>query len=382
MTHSFAARVIHDLGALLFPDTWTSEEPGVILNAPIRHRHDTATPPADVQRAARLLYHCHHGYRARADRDIASGLGLPIPSPDEWTIAHGVSQQLWDAAVTAFNRYRTVIDTLVSLFELGIVVAASRPNLAGDFRPIAPGDWLNECYPSWFATCQLDPIMPYIRVPVREGGGWLYVDKRSYLAWRNLSFGPQLGRTREQPAQVPNEAPASDEGPREAGEHEASTGCGNDDAHQPTEQPPPPAAEHGETPEGVDATNAAETVIGEPALGIPPPSSTAAAPELVPLQIQSAPAGPSASLRGSADSGDMLKHAPSPKRGSKPRYDWPAFDVEALRRATSEPRPRSARALTAEMLQWCLDCWGKEPSESRARTRVAKVLASNGLTLD
>lgn len=98
---------------------------------------------------------------------------------------------------------------LVSTFELNFVTTAFRGNLAGEMCPVRHGHWINECYPSWFATCQVDPMMPFSRGVVRAGGDWIYVELDSYLAWRDTAFRAALDEraSRSQSAPTPVSAP-------------------------------------------------------------------------------------------------------------------------------------------------------------------------------
>lgn len=191
--HSFLANVVHNLGKLLFRETWTGEEPATVIVYPIRPVLDTATSPADIEMAVLILRANHLGFRARADAAHAVGQPAPMPTADEWPIAHALSRQIADATWGAFKRYWDVVTTLVTVFELGIVTAARRHHVVGHPEPIPTSHWINEIYPSWFATCQIDPERPFCGVPVRDGGDWIYVDLESYLAWRNASFGVMIG---------------------------------------------------------------------------------------------------------------------------------------------------------------------------------------------
>lgn len=301
--HSFLANVVHDLGKLLFREAWTGDEPATVIVYPIRPVLDTATSPADVEMAVHILRDYHAGFRVRADAVQAVGQPAPMPTADEWPIAHALSRQIADATWGAFKRYWGVVTTLVTVFELGIVTAARRHHVVGHPEPIPTSDWINEIYPSWFATCQIDPERPYCGVPVRDGGDWIYVELASYFAWRNASFGV------------------------------LSSGS----------QP------HVETTTAAEEKSAAQS------------------------QPNEAPANQST---------DPVHSRPRNRGGAKPRYDWPVFDAEVMRRASSEDRPRSIRAFAEKMLQWCSETWGKEPGETTVRTRISEVLAKNGLKLE
>jgi hypothetical protein len=189
--------------------------------------------------------------------------------------------------------------TLVTLFEMGIVTAARRHHVAGYPKPIQSADWINEIYPSWFATCQIDPEQAFSGQPVRDGGEWIYVDRESYIAWRNASFGVLAA------------------------------------AHNPQVN----TAENSET--GVERAEAKDS-----------PSNPMPEPETA---------------------------RPTGRGGAKPKYDWPAFDAEVMRRAGSNERPHSIRAFASQMLSWCAESWDSEPSESTVRARISRLLGKNGL---
>jgi len=65
------------------------------------------------------------------------------------------------------------------------------------------------------------------------------------------------------------------------------------------------------------------------------------------------------------------------KRGRPPAYDWDSFNQEVIRRVVADGKPDNIRAFSASMLLWCSDVWGAEPSESRVRSRISKLLAIN-----
>ena len=300
--YSFLARIVHDLGSRLFRDTWTGEEPATPILYTIRPVLDTATSASDVRIAAAILYQQHAGFRERADAAHAIQHPAPMPTADEWPIAFALSRQMADASWAAYKRYWDVVTTLVTLFELGIVMGARRHHVFGDPEMIPPAHWINEVFPSWFSTCQIDPERPFCGVPVRDFGDWIYVDLGSYLAWRNASFGIVS-------------SVAADRTTVEATVVEDRASCDQNDVESGS--------------------------ISDPSF-----------------------------------------ESVNNKCGAKAKYDWPPFDAEALRRAKADNRPNSVRALTTAMLAWCQDTWGKEPSESRARTRITKLLAKNGLKLD
>ena len=303
----FLPDVVHDLGRLLYGVEWTGNEPSVQIVYPIRHVLDTATTAADIALATTLLEAAHAGYQIRAQSARAIGQPLPMPTADEWPIAYALSRQVADTIWTQYMRYVGVMTTLVRLFELGIVTAARRNHQVGPPIAIASHEWINEVYPSWFATCQIDPERPFSGIPIRDGGDWIYVDIASYVAWRNASFGALTPTHAGKPLETKNEPQAGS---------------------QPADQDP----------------------ISKPKTSC---TDTAAA-------------------------------APKPKarRGAKPRYDWKAFDAEVLRLAKEPNRPTSIHAFADAIASWCLDRWGREPSNSRLRSRISRVLADNGINLD
>jgi hypothetical protein len=58
------------------------------------------------------------------------------------------------------------------------------------------------------------------------------------------------------------------------------------------------------------------------------------------------------------------------RRGRRPQYDWQIFAAEMVSRAIAAP-PTSQADFEREMLEWCLETWGREPSESQVREWVA-----------
>jgi hypothetical protein len=69
------------------------------------------------------------------------------------------------------------------------------------------------------------------------------------------------------------------------------------------------------------------------------------------------------------------------RRGRKPKYDWPAFDVQLHRLLDHHGRPSaddpkwSCQAdVERAMAKWCLETWSQEPAESVIRDRVSKIL--------
>jgi hypothetical protein len=63
-----------------------------------------------------------------------------------------------------------------------------------------------------------------------------------------------------------------------------------------------------------------------------------------------------------------------PNRGGRPRtYNWVEFAREIIRRANTPDGLPDRATLAKEMAQWCLDTWGKEPSDSMFRDWIAKL---------
>ena len=61
---------------------------------------------------------------------------------------------------------------------------------------------------------------------------------------------------------------------------------------------------------------------------------------------------------------------PLRRRGRRPRYPWPDFAAELVRRSISGPPIANQAALTKHMLEWCAATWGAEPAESEVREWV------------
>jgi len=171
--HAFFATALHRVAGFIFKDQWTGSEPTTIGCQPIRTQLDTLTREHDIREATNILYHCHAGYRDRAQMCLANSQAAPLPSPDEWLVAFTISQQISDETWAAVHRFEHVLRIMELLFESGMVVAAVREHHSGYPQPIAPQIWLNECRRAWFATCQIDQQRPYSKIPVRQGGRWL-----------------------------------------------------------------------------------------------------------------------------------------------------------------------------------------------------------------
>jgi len=80
---------------------------------------------------------------------------------------------------------------------------------------------------------------------------------------------------------------------------------------------------------------------------------------------------------------------PLRRRGRRPRYPWPDFAAELVRRSLYEPPTVNQAALERDMLDWCATTWGAEPAASEIREWVrptfriisgssAAVRSSNG----
>lgn len=61
---------------------------------------------------------------------------------------------------------------------------------------------------------------------------------------------------------------------------------------------------------------------------------------------------------------------PLRRRGRRPRYPWPNFAAELLRRSLSGPPIENQAALEKHMLEWCAVTWGAEPAASEIREWV------------
>jgi hypothetical protein len=61
---------------------------------------------------------------------------------------------------------------------------------------------------------------------------------------------------------------------------------------------------------------------------------------------------------------------PLRRRGRRPRYPWPDFAAELVRRSISGPPIANQAALEEHMLEWCHATWGAEPAASEIREWV------------
>ena len=61
---------------------------------------------------------------------------------------------------------------------------------------------------------------------------------------------------------------------------------------------------------------------------------------------------------------------PLRRRGRRPRYPWPDFAAELVRRSLYGPPIENQAALERHMLDWCAITWGAEPAASEIREWV------------
>lgn len=213
---TFLGRVVQHLGGVMYGNNWTGQEPYTIVIYAIHRKLSAETPKHDIDYACRVLYQRHLSYRQRADIAFAAGEPCPLPTEDEWAVAFALSAQIEDETRSALNRYSFVIRVLVRVFELGIVQTALRPYEAGLLTPMTRGDWFNECYFAWFATCQVHPEFPFNQPPLRYGGRWIYVDIESYLSWLAIAFDTvgqrQSGQSEPKPASAATSAATTSPG--------------------------------------------------------------------------------------------------------------------------------------------------------------------------
>jgi hypothetical protein len=209
--YRFLGRVVHDVGQLLFKEQWTGDEPATVLVYPVRSRLDSATPPQDIYIGISILLEFHAGYQQRASAALRDGAAHPMPTLDEWAVAAAISLQYSHNAWAAYKRYVAVCEVLVTAFELGRIVTALRPHLAGGPAAIDPSQWINECYLAWFSTCQLDPENPFARIPLRWGGSWWYVDKASLYAWILSTFDVSLRDGSGEPSSKTSSEPKAEQ---------------------------------------------------------------------------------------------------------------------------------------------------------------------------
>jgi hypothetical protein len=61
---------------------------------------------------------------------------------------------------------------------------------------------------------------------------------------------------------------------------------------------------------------------------------------------------------------------PLRRRGRRPRYPWPDFAAELVRRSLYGPPIKNQAAFERHMLDWCATSWGAEPAASEIRDWV------------
>jgi hypothetical protein len=76
--------------------------------------------------------------------------------------------------------------------------------------------------------------------------------------------------------------------------------------------------------------------------------------------------------------GEDGKEAPSAstpqnRSGAKPQYKWEEFYIEISIIADLDGLPDIQAELEKEMANWCLENWGKEPSESTIRAKISPI---------
>jgi hypothetical protein len=70
---------------------------------------------------------------------------------------------------------------------------------------------------------------------------------------------------------------------------------------------------------------------------------------------------------------------PAKRRGRRAIYDWDLFHAEVAKRILARgDLPATQAALEVEMKEWCFDQWGKEPTDSAIREKVARYYAVMG----
>jgi hypothetical protein len=213
---AFLGRIVHDVGRLLYGDSWTGHEPATIPVAPIRPKLDGKTPEHDIRTAIHLLSHFNSSYEERAVAAHASGEGPPLPDTAEWAYAYAISKRMSEGSFELLRRFHEVGCLLETLFENGWVQTAIRPNRGGAARPVVPGDWFNEATGAWFATCQIDRNDPFSGIPIIGYGDWIYVELGSYYRWRETVVASNAADIElpDYPELVPEEAqPANVEKP-------------------------------------------------------------------------------------------------------------------------------------------------------------------------
>jgi hypothetical protein len=74
-------------------------------------------------------------------------------------------------------------------------------------------------------------------------------------------------------------------------------------------------------------------------------------------------------LFGASEKGAVSRGRP----GRPNEYDWEALYIEIAVRADLDGLPLKQSQLVDDMLQWCVDTLGKEPSESRLKEKIALI---------
>jgi hypothetical protein len=79
------------------------------------------------------------------------------------------------------------------------------------------------------------------------------------------------------------------------------------------------------------------------------------------------------------DQEDTDRAMPAKRRGRRAIYDWDLFHAELAKRILERGGlPAIQAELEEEMKEWCYDQWGKEPTDSAIREKVARYYAVTG----
>ena len=338
--HIFASRIIRKVGKLMHRNAWTGHEPSTRVFPPLREFYDARITQDELAFGIDILRHMHEGYRARWGREIVRGGAPPIPTPDEWTFAVGVSKRISYESWSAYCRYESVVKFLVNLLEQGILRAALRPFHFGDPLVLQPDYWFSECFLSWFATCQVDIERPWSRQPVRTGGHWIYFDEDCFNAWyRSGTSG------KDEPS---SDGVMAAEAVKPGDTSEASSSVET------------PKAETCEPPKACDV-NAASSAGQDPGTTeVETETNDAVVPQVI------------------------IQKPKKRRPGRKSAYPWTKgpFEEEVLRIRRSANSPNSVHAMADVIQVWCTENWGREPSASLLRKHVDAVLARNGLQFE
>jgi hypothetical protein len=369
--HTFAARIVHRTGGLLYRQEWLGTEPETFLVHPLPAKHDLSTRRDELEWAIFLLRLYHRSYADRYREALLMLEPAPIPSSDEWQFAVGLARQISNETWSAYDRYRNVVDLLVSLLERGVLRAGLRSFHLGEPFALPPGTWYNEVYHAWFATCQVDLERPFSGVPVRADGHWIMFDTQPFEQWESSVRRSTAFRGAETPAAAASTSTAS--GTEAATDVDSSSK--SDASASPDENCAGPVA----PPTGASSSDAA------PSPDTPCPERDTG--ETVPGTDTKAPAGVECrdvSAVPHVDSEVALSRGSARKRkvGARAHYDWPAFASEVLARIKAGKTYRSVHNLADEMAGWCQDVWGKEPSSSRLRSRITEILDQNGVSVE